>query len=287
MAEKSISPILDAKDTDTVYAAVKNSGSSFLIGMMAVAKERRPAMFGLYAFCRVVDDIADSDWDAQKRMQMLDQWRGYVAELYKGRASHPVMEILQPYVAPYALQEKDFLAIIEGMAMDAVENIQAPSWAQLDHYCDCVASAVGRVSVRIFGETSEAGQKLAHHLGRALQLTNILRDIDEDASRHRLYLPGEALQEAGLSSFALPDVIQHPAIDMAARAVARVAFDHFTQSDIALAQCNPRAIKPARLMRDYYEALLYKQLTVGWAFPRVRVGLSPWEKIGLLLKAVF
>lgn len=277
--------ILDAQNADEALAAVKTSGSSFLIGMAATEPRRRQAMYGLYAFCRAVDDIADSDWPHEKRLAELQQWRAHVTRLFKGEAAHPVMELLRDAVSDFALLEKDFQAIVEGMKMDAREDIQAPSMDVLDHYCDCVASAVGRVSVRIFGQGDKAGEKLAHHLGRALQLTNILRDLDEDAARGRLYLPKEAIEEAGIPVAGPLAVLAHPAIDIAARALARQAFIHFNDADEVLESCDARAVKPARLMRDYYEKLLYKQLVAGWKPPRLRVTLAPWEKALLFLKA--
>lgn len=283
----SISPVLDAQSADEVLEHVKNSGSSFLIGMMALPKSRRLGMFGLYAFCRAVDDIADSDWPAERRMAELATWRGHVSECFKGQATHPVMQLLLAPIKDFSLAEVDFQHIIEGMEMDGRGNIVAPTWEELDAYCDCVASAVGRVSVRIFGEATEQGQLVAYHLGRALQLTNILRDVDEDAARGRLYLPREAIEEAGIENLEIATVIAHPLIDHACRAVARRAATHFEEADMAMRQCDRKAMKPARLMRDYYERVFTKMLVAGWEAPRYRIGLGRLEKIGLLLRALF
>ncbi len=287
MTKDPISPLLDAKTADEVMDHVKNSGSSFLLGMMALPHERRLGMFGLYAFCRVVDDIADCEYPAEQRLAMLQGWRGHVHELFKGNATHPVMELLIDPVKEFGLIEKDFLSIIDGMEMDAEETIVLPNWEELDTYCDCVASAVGRVSVRIFGEASEAGREVAHHLGRALQLTNILRDIDEDAVRGRLYLPLEAIEEAGISTENLAQILVHPAMDHACRAVARRAVEHFEAADEAMEKCDRKAMKPARLMRDYYEKILRVLLEMGWDAPRLRVSLTAFEKIGILIKSWF
>lgn len=279
-------PIFDADSPQEVLERVKNSGSSFLIGMMAVPnKARRRAMFGLYAFCRAVDDIADSDSGDEIRLARLQEWRMHVEQLFDGKVTHPVMEILLPAVPAFGLSREDFLAIIEGMEMDAAAAIRRPSWAELDAYCDRVASAVGRVSVRIFGENNKNGMELAHHLGRALQLTNILRDIDEDADRGRIYLPREALEEAGVSSEILDDIITHPALDLACRAVARQAAQHFDEADAALEKCDRKKVKAARLMRDYYERVLYHLLMEGWKLPRARVSLGFFDKLSLLIKA--
>jgi phytoene synthase len=278
-------PILDAQNPQEVVESVKNSGSSFLLGMMAVPKDQRRAMFGLYAFSRAVDDIADSSADDRTRLIQLQEWRVHVDKLFEGQITHPVMELLKPGVKAFGLKKKDFLAIIEGMEMDAATTIRYPSWAELDAYCDRVASAVGRVSVYIFGEGNAMGINLAHHLGRALQLTNILRDIDEDAARGRVYLPREALEEAGVPLDNLEELILHPALDLACRAVARKASYHFDEADVALSNCNPQKIKAARLMRDYYERILYHLLVEGWGQPRHRISLGFFDKLGLLVRA--
>lgn len=282
-----ISPLLDAKTSDEVLSLVKNSGSSFLLGMMALPHERRMGMFGLYAFCRVVDDIADCELPAEERLAMLEGWRGHVHELFKGNVTHPVLELLVEPIKEFNLIEKDFITIIDGMEMDAEQVMYAPNWDELDTYCDCVASAVGRISVRIFGEMSEHGDEVAYHLGRALQLTNILRDIDEDALRGRLYLPLEALEEAGINTENLANVLQHASLDHACRAVARRAVDHFSAADEAMDKCDRKAMKPARLMRDYYEKILFILLESGWDYPRLRVGLTAFEKIKILIKSWF
>lgn len=287
MTDETISPLLNAKTADEVLERVKNSGSSFLLGMMSLPHERRMGMFGLYAFCRVVDDIADCELPAEQRLSMLQEWRGHIHELFKGKATHPITELLIEPVKEFSLLEKDFLSIIDGMEMDGEQTIFAPNWEELDTYCDCVASAVGRVSVRIFGESSEAGVEVAYHLGRALQLTNILRDIDEDALRGRLYLPLEAIEEAGINTQDLAQILIHPSLDHTCRAVARRAVEHFQAADEAMEKCNRKAMKPARLMRDYYEKILRVLLEMGWDAPRLRVGLTALEKIGILIKSWF
>jgi phytoene synthase len=278
-------PIIAAQTPDEVLEHVKSSGSSFLIGMLAVPKERRRAMFGLYAFCRAVDDIADSEQSDAVRLGLLQEWRVHVDALYEGRATHAIMELLLPGVSEYGIRKEDLIGVIEGMETDAMKIVFRPTWEELDTYCDRVASAVGRVSVCIYGENTEAGRTLAHHLGRALQLTNILRDIDEDAARGRVYLPLEALEEAGVDTDQLEEILLHPALDLACRAVARKAAQHFDEADIAFEQCDKTKVKSAALMRDYYERILYNLLQEGWSAPRLRVGLSIFEKLGLLIKA--
>ena len=156
-------------------------------------------MFQIYSFCRKVDDIADSDGPRPERLAALQQWRDDIDALYRGDPP-PQLRDYVASVKKFDLQREDFLAIIDGMEMDVPQDIRAPDMATLDLYCDRVASAVGRLSVSVFGMPREDGILLAHHLGRALQLTNILRDIDEDAALGRLYLPREALLHAGITS---------------------------------------------------------------------------------------
>ena len=175
------------------------SGSSFYAAMRILPRAQREAMFQIYSFCRQVDDIADSDGPRAERLAALQQWRDDIDALYRG---HPPAR-LRDYAASvktFGLKREDFLAIVDGMEMDVPQDIRAPDMATLDLYCDRVASAVGRLSVRVFGLPESDGIELAHHLGRALQLTNILRDIDEDAGLGRLYLPRESLLLAGITT---------------------------------------------------------------------------------------
>jgi len=180
-------------------AANRAGGSSFYLAMRILRREQREAMFEIYSFCRAVDDIADSDAPHAQRLEGLLVWRKNIDSLYSGSIP-PELGGLARAIAHYALRKDDFLAVIDGVEMDARADIRAPSFNELDLYCDRVASAVGRLSVRIFGMDDADGVALAFHLGRALQLTNILRDIDEDAAIGRLYLPQEPLRKAGITS---------------------------------------------------------------------------------------
>ena len=167
--------------------AARASGSSFYLAMRILPRDQRQAMFEIYSFCRAVDDVADGDAPRAEKRDQLAQWRRTIDALYDGQAIAGLDGLAQA-IKQFALRKDDFLAVIDGMEMDAVEDIRAPALETLDLYCDRVASAVGRLSVRVFGLEEADGVKLAHHLGRALQLTNILRDIDEDAGIGRLYL---------------------------------------------------------------------------------------------------
>jgi phytoene/squalene synthetase len=170
------------------------------------------------------------------------------------------------------------------MAMDAAEDIRAPDWATLDLYCDRVASAVGRLSVRIFGLAPEPGDALAHHLGRALQLTNILRDIDEDAAAGRLYLPREALAAAGVTTDEPLKAVADPKLAGACAEVAARARAHFEKSNSIMAAAPRAAVRAPRLMAAAYGSILDRMLADGFAPPRRRGKASRLRLLGAVLR---
>lgn len=259
------------------------SGSSFYAAMRILPREQRDAMFQIYSFCRQVDDIADSDGPRPERLAALQQWRDDVDALYQG---HPP-ERLKDYVASvkrFGLKREDFLAIIDGMEMDVPQDIRAPDMATLDLYCDRVASAVGRLSVRVFGLPEQDGILLAHHLGRALQLTNILRDIDEDAGLGRLYLPREGLLHAGITSDDPAKVITERALPKVCLPLVERAKSHFEQSDAIMKRNSRRAVRAPRIMSKYYRAILELLIARGFAVPREPVKVHKWAKIAILLR---
>ena len=186
-------------------ASARARGSSFNAAMRILPRPRREAMLEIYSFCRAVDDIADEVGPRHVRRQALAKWRRDIGALYTGGSAHaraPArLRGLAMAIHAFGLRHEDFCAVIDGMEMDVDADIRAPDLATLDLYCDRVAGAVGRLSARAFGMPQAEGQGLAHHLGRALQLTNILRDLDEDAARGRLYLPRELLDKYGIRDF--------------------------------------------------------------------------------------
>ena len=265
-------------------AEAQASGSSFYAGMKVLPKAEREAMFAVYAFCRAVDDIADDlGGDRKVRARELDRWRASVEALYAGGEPDPAAP-LAPHVRRFGLRKADFLAVIDGMQMDADEDIQAPDLDKLDLYCDRVASAVGRLSVRVFGMDEEPGLQLAHHLGRALQLTNILRDLDEDAAMSRLYLPRELIQAAGVPLSEPTTVIADPRIDQACRALAARAHEHYRQAHAVMARRPRGKLAAPRLMGAVYSRILQRSEREGWAPPRRRVKLAKPELLWIVLR---
>lgn len=270
-----------------VRKRVKASGTSFAAGMGVLPIPRREAMYALYAFCREVDDIADDAPTPEAREQGLAMWHERIRTLFQeGQTGNTICAALLPAIKRFGLVEKDFQDIIDGMDMDARATICAPTMAYLDEYCDRVASAVGRASVRIFGDSSPEAMRVAFHLGRALQMTNILRDLAEDASRGRQYLPQEALTEAGIKTTIPQEVLGHPNLPLACRSLAAHVRKHFKESDKAMRECQWHAMRPARIMRDYYGAIFKKLLKEDWKNPQERVSLSLLEKIGLALRGL-
>ena len=260
------------------------AGSSFYTAMRILPPEQREAMYAIYGFCRAVDDIADGAASRSARHTALEFWREDIDRLFLGETSRATAALLQP-VQQYGLRRDDFRAIIDGMAMDVDADLRAPDWATLDLYCDRVASAVGRLSVRIFGLEAEAGDELAHHLGRALQLTNILRDLDEDAAMGRLYLPREALAAAGMSFDKTPpaEVLRQGGLAKACEEVAARAAGHFAKARRIMSKCPHRGVRAPRLMEAAYRQILRRLRARGWAPPRRRVKLSRIRLVPALL----
>ena len=272
------------EDLAAVEAIVRRAGTSFYRGMRVLPPDRRAAMYAIYAFCREVDDIADDPAPLADRLPRLAAWRARVAGLARGEADGPVTRVLAAAAARYGLRTEDFLAVIDGMQMDAETEIVAPDLATLDLYCDRVAAAVGRLSVRAFGDASAAADEVAHALGRALQLTNILRDIAEDAARGRLYLPREFLVAEGVPLDARA-ALAAPGLGRVAARLGAEAARHFADAEAAMTRCDPRAMKPARLMAASYRMILSALERRGWERAAEPVTVAKWRK--LLLAARF
>jgi presqualene diphosphate synthase len=262
------------------------SGSSFYAAMRILPREQRDAMFHIYSFCRQVDDIADSDGPRPERLKALQQWREDIDALYRGNPPPRLADYVAS-VKKFALQREDFLAIIDGMEMDVPQEIRAPDMATLDLYCDRVASAVGRLSVRVFGLPTEDGILLAHHLGRALQLTNILRDIDEDAGLGRLYLPREELQKVGITSTDPLVVAKERNLPEVCAPLVDRARGHFAKADEIMARHPRRVVRAPKIMSKYYRAILQLLIARGFAAPRAPVRVGKFSRLAIVLRYAF
>ena len=251
--------------------------------MKILPPAQREAMFEIYSFCRRVDDIADSSAPRAERLMELAAWRADVNALYAGERPPRLAGLAKP-AADFGLAKEDLLALIDGMEMDAFDDIRAPSAAVLDLYCDRVASAVGRLSVRVFGVEREAGIALAHHLGRALQLTNILRDLDEDAAVGRLYLSREALLRAGIGTIEPPAVLRSTRLAVACAEIVESARAHFSEADKIMARLPRKSVRAPRIMGEVYRAMLARLVARGWSPPRERVRIPRAQLVWIVLR---
>ena len=256
--------------------------SSFYTALRILPRGQRQAMYEIYAFCRDVDDVADDGGPKDKRQAQLAEWRAAIDGLYAGHPTRRTRALAEP-VRQFGLRREDFIAIIDGMEMDVTGDIRAPDMATLDLYCDRVASAVGRLSVRVFGMEEADGIALAHHLGRALQLTNILRDIDEDAGLGRLYLPRESLEAAGIATSDPKEAMASPMIGEACGPLIERARRHFAEARAIMARNPRRTIRTPMLMYEAYHSILQGVIRRGFAPPRPRVRLSKARMVLLLL----
>ncbi|MFX4221890.1 MAG: presqualene diphosphate synthase HpnD [Thalassobaculum sp.] len=266
-----------------VESIVRASGSSFRWGMRILPPERRRAIHAVYAFCRVIDDIADEPGDVQDRQARLDAWRTEIARLYAGtHPTDPIGLALQPGILRYRLPRAEFEALIDGMESDLHGDNIAPSLAALELYCRRVAGAVGILSMRCFGAEEPEADEAAIALGEALQLTNILRDLGEDAADGRLYLPSDLLDRHGIAERDPNAVLDHPNLPAVCRDLAARARGRYEEARALIARCDRRTMRPAVMMMIGYEALLGQMDSEGWRDPRRRSSLPMWRRVLLL-----
>lgn len=271
-----------------VTEVVARANTSFYWGMRVLPPERRLAMFAVYAFCREVDDIADGDAPEVYKREQLAHWRDEIEALYAGRPSHPVTRALAGPIVAYDLPKAEFLAMIDGMETDAQDAILGMEFEELLLYCRRVAGAVGMLSVPVFGDNSANAQRLAVAQGEALQLTNILRDIVEDAERNRLYLPHELLDKAGIASREPKEVARDPRLAQVCQELAILAHHKYREAGYLMDQCNPKAMKPARLMMEVYRTYLRALEKRGWNKLDRPVRIGKLAKLWLMVRnAVF
>lgn len=267
-----------------VDTVVRASGTSFYWAMRFLPEEKRRAMFAVYAFCREVDDIADEPAPLSEKTQGLRNWREEIDRLYDSRPEHPIAVALRAPVETFGMHRRDFLAVVDGMEMDAGETLEIADMAELEVYCDRVACAVGRLSCRVFGVEEARGDRVANALGQALQLTNILRDIAEDADRGRLYLPRELLNRHGITDLAPTAVVASPKLADAAQEIAGLAGRRFVEARTELAHCDAKAMRPAIMMMEVYQRIYERLMARGWDKVLEPVGLNKLEKLWLAVR---
>lgn len=259
------------------------SGSSFYYAFLFLPPERRRAITALYAFCREVDDVVDEVHEESVARMKLVWWRTQVADLYEGRAHHPVMQALAPHIKVFDLPQDELLAVIDGMEMD-LDQVRYQSWSELERYCWHAASVVGLLSARIFGQTQEQTSDYAQKLGLAFQLTNIIRDVGDDARRGRIYLPQEDLDKFGVSPHEILDQQHSERFEALMAFQTERAQDLYRQAMRALPAVDRRAQRPGLLMAAIYHALLVEIANDRWHVLEQRISLTPIRKFWLAWK---
>jgi phytoene synthase len=259
------------RDIAVARSIVLRSSSSFRLGMASLAAERRRGIHAVYAFCRVVDDAADGEAPSSERRRFIELWREELDRLDSAPRT-PVGRELAWAARRFDLAHAELRLLLDGMAGDAADRVRLADEAALDGYCRAVAGTVGLLSVRIFG--ARGAEAFALRLGRALQLVNILRDVEEDAARERVYVPCSRLAAVGIADGAAQEIVRDGRFAQAWTALAREAEAAFAAAEAALAGLDRRALRPALIMHASYRPLLAKLQRQGWRWggPRVRLG---------------
>lgn len=259
---------------------VAESGSNLTAAFKILDPERRAAINALYAFCREVDDVVDECSEPQLAAIKLSWWKTELDRLFQGQAQHPVSKALAARMKDYGLPQESFQEIIAGVEMDLTQNRYA-SWSDLDRYCDRVAGAVGLLSARIFGTVSPATQDYAITLGRALQYTNIIRDVGDDARKGRIYLPAEAMQQAGLDAGSILRFEHSPALSQLLHDMAGRAHQLYDKAIATLPAAERRAQRPGLMMAAIYRDLLRLLESESFQIMHQRISVAPARKLWL------
>jgi phytoene synthase len=263
-----------------VQQKAASSGSSFYYAFLFLPPQRRSAITAFYAFCREVDDVVDEARDASVAATKLAWWQAEVQRAYAGQASHPVMLALMPLAADYGISAAQLQAIIRGCQMD-LEQTRYLDFAALQQYCHLVAGVVGEVAAQIFGQSQPQTTQYAHTLGQALQLTNIIRDVGEDASRGRIYIPINEMQRFDVKAHEVLKCIPSARFSALMAFQAERAQGLYAQALALLPDADRRSQKPGLMMASIYRTLLTRIEARGFPVLTERVRLSPLRKFWL------
>lgn len=268
---------------DWVARKAAASGSSFYYAFRFLPPERRAAITAYYVFCREIDDIVDEALNPDVAAQKLAWWREEVARAFAGKATHPAMQALQPHLSAYGLAPHVLLGVIEGCEMD-LQQARYANFEALAHYCHLVAGVVGEAAARIFAPCSDATIAYAHRLGLALQLTNIIRDVGEDARRGRIYLPVDELQQHGVPASDLLEARYSDNFTALMRQQAARAHEQYDAALALLPAAERRAQKPGLMMASIYRTLLREIEASNFQVLHQRIELTPLRKLWLAWK---
>jgi len=272
-------------DLGDIRKIVKKSGTTFYWGMRMLPKRKSNSMFVIYAFCRIVDDISDGKLRKMKKVQKLRQWKKEIENIYKNKKlTEPMANPLSVVIKEFRLQKKYFLAIIDGMEMDAREKMVSPTERELKIYCQRVATSVGLLSIKIFGADNRNSQVYAKKLGNAFQLTNILRDLKEDSDRKRSYLPKQLLKKHRINEVESKKILEHPNIRKVCSDLAKRAKKFFREAKIVIKKCDKQSLRPAAIMCDLYEEILNSLIQRGWNNVDEPIKITKAKKLWLVCK---
>ena len=259
------------------------SGSSFYYAFLFLPAPRRAAITAFYAFCREVDDVVDDAVDLGVAATKLAWWSTEVAQAYAGRPSHPVMQALMPHTGTYGIAQHHLQSVIEGCQMD-LEQTRYLDYPNLQQYCHLVAGVVGEVAAAIFGQTQAQTTTYAHTLGQALQLTNIIRDVGEDAQRGRIYLPVNELQRFDVKAHEILKRVPSERFQALMAFQAQRAHALYDEAFALLPDADHRSQKPGLMMASIYRSLLREIEAQHFPVLERRVRLTPLRKLWLAWK---
>jgi phytoene synthase len=259
------------------------SGSSFYYAFLFLPPPRRAAITAFYAFCREVDDVVDEVSDRSVAAAKLAWWRSEIAASYAGNPTHPVMRALMPTHAAYGIEARHLLAVIEGCQMD-LDQSRYLDFAGLARYCDLVAGIVGEVAANIFGRSAESTLAYAHRLGLAMQLTNIIRDVGDDARRGRIYLPMDELKRFDVRANELLERRYSERFTALMAFQAERAHRCYDEALALLAPADRRAQKPGLMMANIYRSLLREIEADKFQVLHQRISLTPIRKLWIAMR---
>lgn len=274
---------------NNIKQIVKKSGSSFFWSMRFLPKAKRNAMYTIYAFCRHLDDVIDGETAMEEKLELINAWREELDNIYDKKA--PITEIgrkIYKNCMRFKLPKNELAKLIDAISMDIPTPICAPDMEELYRYCRGVAGVPGSLSLRIFGcKDEDIISELSDSLGTALQLTNILRDVKEDAQAGRLYIPKELLLKAGITSEDPLSVVVDKNLAIAREELARIALANFNKSDELIKKLDKVSSRHVRMIERIYRRYFDIMQKRGWEIISPKPKVSKMQKISIALRAYF
>lgn len=274
---------------NNIKRMVKKSGTSFFWSMRLLPIGKRNAMYTIYAFFRHIDDIVDGDKDINEKLELIEAWRQELDNIYDKKA--PATEIgrkIYKNCMRFKLPKSEFVRMIDSITMDLPNPVQAPSIEQFNKYCRGVAGVPGSLSLRIFGvEDEKLIEQLSTTLGNALQITNILRDVKEDAQADRLYIPREYLDKAGIDATDPLTVVVNKNLAIAREELAKIAAQNYADAYELIKKLDKKTARPVLMIANIYKRYFDIMQNRGWEIISPKPYISKWKKLGIALQTFF